>query len=202
MPCTSHSTLPSDFLDAIGFFVEDCDEFVADDLALGFGIGHAGEFIEETFGGVDRDQMQAEIVAQVLLHFFEFVLAQDAVVDEDAGESGCAFAVAHGAIDQRGGHRRVDAAGESADGASLAYGLAYAGDGGVDEMLRSPCRFGAANVKGEVAQDVRARLGVVDFGVELHRPHFSFRGFDGGDGARRPGNEVESGGEFFCFVAV
>ncbi len=32
------------FLDAMGFFVEDGDEFVADDFALCFGIGHAGEF--------------------------------------------------------------------------------------------------------------------------------------------------------------
>ena len=121
--------------DAVGFLIEDCDEFVADDLALGFGIGHAGEFFKEALGGIDRDQVQAEIVAQSLLHFFEFVFAQDAVVDEHASQPGCAFAVAHSAVHQGSGNRRVDAAGERADGASLAYGLAHAGDGGIDEML-------------------------------------------------------------------
>ena len=43
--------------------------------------------VEEAVGGVDRDEVQAQLVAQVLLHFLEFVLAQHAVVHEDAGET-------------------------------------------------------------------------------------------------------------------
>ncbi len=125
-------------------------------LRLVSGIGHAGELGEETFGGIDRHQVQAKIVAQSLLHFFEFILAQHAVVDEHASEARPALAVAHGAIHQSGGHGRIDAAGERADGASLADGLAHAGDSGVNEVLRGPGRFGAADFESEVAQDIRA----------------------------------------------
>ena len=122
--------------------VEDRDEFVADDLALGLRIGHAGELVQETIGGIDRDQVQAQLVAQALLHFFELVLAQHAVVDEHASEARNTLVVAHGAIHQGGGHGGIDAAGEGADGASLAHGLAHAGDGGIDEVLRRPGGLG------------------------------------------------------------
>ena len=45
-------------------------------------------------------------------------------------------------------------------------------------------------------------LGVVYFGMELHRPHFSLGGFDGGHRVGRTGHQVEAGGKFHCFVAV
>ena len=92
-----------------------------------------------------------KFVAQTLLYFFEFILAQHAVVDEYASEARNTLVVAHGPIDQNGGHGGIDAAGEGADGPSLAHSLAHAGDGGIDEVLRRPGGFGAANVESEVA---------------------------------------------------
>ncbi len=119
----------------MGLVVEDLDEFAADGLALGFGIGDAGEFAEESAAGVDGDEVEAELGAQVFLHLEELVLAQDAVVDEDAGE-----AVADGAMDEHGGDGGIDSAGERADGVAVADLFANGGDGGFDEVLRVSSR--------------------------------------------------------------
>ena len=66
--------------------VEDLDELVADDLSLRLRIAHSRQLLHEALGGIDRNQVQAEIVAQIFLHFLELVFAQHAVVDEHAGE--------------------------------------------------------------------------------------------------------------------
>ena len=58
----------------------------ADDLALFLWVFHAGEFAEEEVGRVNSVDVEAELVAQVLLHGLELVFAQHSVVDEDAGQ--------------------------------------------------------------------------------------------------------------------
>ncbi len=79
------------------------------------------ELAEEKLGGVDGINVEAELVAQVLLHAVELVFAQHSVVDEDAGQL-----VADGAMDEHGGDGGIDAAGESADDAAVADLLADA----------------------------------------------------------------------------
>src|SRR6185369_5411533 len=116
-------------LNALRFLVEYRDEFLADDFPLRLRISDASEFSEKTLGGVNCDQPQPEVIAQALLNLFELILAQHAVVDEHTSKPGRAFVAPHGAIHQSGRNPGVDAAGESADGASLAHGLADAGDG-------------------------------------------------------------------------
>ena len=54
----------------------------------------------------------------------------------------------------------------------------------------------------KVAQDIGAERGVVDFGMELHRPHLLFGILDRGDGVGRRGSQVKAGRQFFGFVAV
>ena len=91
----------------MGFFVEDIDEALADNLAFAFRLGDAGEFGEEFFACIDADyvQTQALIVAQ---HVFELVFAKHTVVDENAGEI-----VADSAVEEHGSHRRSAAATKS-----------------------------------------------------------------------------------------
>jgi hypothetical protein len=67
----------------VGFLVEYSDELVADDFTFPFRIGHSRKLAEEALGGIHRVNVQAELFAQVLLDLFEFVFAQDAIVDED-----------------------------------------------------------------------------------------------------------------------
>ena len=48
-----------------GFFLEHVDELITDDLALLLRVAHSGKFREEAFGGVHRDQVQAQAPQQV-----------------------------------------------------------------------------------------------------------------------------------------
>src|SRR5947207_15555369 len=95
--------------DSMRLVVEDCNKFGADAFALGFGVYDSGELIEEALAGIDGDDVKAEPL-QVFLHVFEFVFAQDAIVDEDASQllSDCL-------MHQHGSDRRIDTAGEAAD---------------------------------------------------------------------------------------
>src|SRR5258708_37121033 len=78
-------------------FVEYRDKFVADNLSFRFRIDNAGKFGEKALSRIHRDQMQPKFLAEALLDFFEFILAQHAVVHEHAGQERL-VAVAHGAI--------------------------------------------------------------------------------------------------------
>ena len=149
---TLHQPLDLAFalLDAAGFFLEHFDEFVANDLAFLLGIIHAFELSEKTVGGVDGIEVKAEFIAQRFLYFLEFVLAQHAIVHEDASQARFAFCIAQRAIDQHRCDGRIHATGERADGASAADLLFHLLDGRIDEALRSPCRLRAANLEDEI----------------------------------------------------
>src|SRR5208283_126131 len=71
-------------LNAMCFVIEDFDELVADDLPFSLRINHSRQFPQEAIGGIDRNQVQAEMVTQILLNFLELVLAQYSIVDEYA----------------------------------------------------------------------------------------------------------------------
>ena len=98
-------------------------------------VGDAGERVEEPVGGVDGVQPRAGGGHEVALHLLALARAQQAVVDEHAGE-----AVADGALDERGGHRGVDAAGEPADRPAVADLRADGLDLLVDDRCGGPGR--------------------------------------------------------------
>ena len=77
---------------------------------------------------------------------------QQAVVDEDAGEL-----VADRLVDQHGGHRAVDAAGQPADHAALADLGADLGDLARAEMRHGPVARQAGDAVHEVADQLAAR---------------------------------------------
>src|SRR5438552_2420420 len=85
----------------VSFFFENSDEFVADDFAFLLRIGNPSQLAKKTLSRIYSHDMQAELVTQVLLNFFEFILAQHTVIDEDAGEAGGTIAVAQSTINQR-----------------------------------------------------------------------------------------------------
>ena len=105
-------------------------------------------------------------------------------------------------MDEHGGNGGIDAAGESADHASVADLLADGFDGFVDEALRRPVGREAADVEDEVAQDGSSLLGVVDFGMELHGVVLARGIFEGGLGVGGLRDEMEAGRKLFGFVAV
>ena len=202
MPCTSQVDLAFFFFDAVGFFVEDRDEFVADDFALLFGIGDSGKLCQKALGGVDGDHVQSELVAQVLLNFFKFVFAQHAVVHKDASQSRFAApsrmarSTSTAATEESTPPERAQIA------RPLPTCLAHLRDGGIDEVLRGPGGFGSANIQSEVAQNVCATRRVVNFGMKLHGPHLRV----GDSRWRQPRSEIlrssESLRAVLRFVAV
>ena len=107
------------FGDAVGFVVKDGDELGADSLSLCLRVGDAGELVEKAAAGVYGDDVEAELATKILLHGAELVFAQDAVVDEDAGELR-----ANGLVNEDGGDGGIDSAGEATDDVAVADLLA------------------------------------------------------------------------------
>src|SRR5437763_5114541 len=62
------------------------DEFIADQLALRFGIGHSFEQREKAIAGVHILQTHMKILAENALHDFFFSRAEQAVVYKNASE--------------------------------------------------------------------------------------------------------------------
>jgi hypothetical protein len=101
--------------------LEDLDELAADDLALGLGVGHAQPGGPGTARWRPHAPPWHAAAGEHLHHHRAFVQAQQAVVDEDAGQL-----VADGAVDQRRGHAGVDAARQAQDDLFVAHLLADA----------------------------------------------------------------------------
>src|SRR5262249_13754609 len=144
-----------------GFRLEDLDERGADDPALPLRVLDAGEVLEEAGRRVDVADVELHRIAEDRDHLPGLAPAAEAVVDEDAGQ-----AVADGAMDERRGHGRVDAAGERTEDPSRARALANAGHPGLSETSHRPRRRRAADPEDEVAQDLAPIDGVRDLGME------------------------------------
>ena len=71
--------------DAGGFFFEDADEAVADELALALRVGHALEIGQKRFGCVDRLQPDVHVALEGVDDLLSFALTQQPVVHEQAG---------------------------------------------------------------------------------------------------------------------
>ena len=84
-------------------------------LRLASGSADAGEALEEQRAGVDVDQRDVEVAAEQVDHLLGLAEAEQAGVDEDAGEL-----VADGLVQEQGGDGGIDAAGEAADDAGRA----------------------------------------------------------------------------------
>ena len=132
--------------DPLRLLVEDRDELAANHLALLLRVGHARQPSQKSLARIDRDHAQAKPLAHVLLHLGKLILAQHAVVDEDAGQP-----VADGARHQHRGHAGIDTAAQSADRMTVAYLRPHALHCRLDKVLRRPIRLRAADVEHEVA---------------------------------------------------
>jgi hypothetical protein len=120
------------------------------------------------------------------------------VIDEYASEL-----VADRFMDQHGRHRRVDAAGETADHLALADLGADLLDGFLAEGAHGPVAGEAGDVAHEVADQFRAIGRMRHFRVKLHRIEFSdVIGDDRDRRARRLGDGAEAVGHLGDAVAM
>ncbi len=146
-----------------GFGLEHLDEFAADDFALGFRVADAGQVAQELVCGVDADDFDAQILGEHVHHHVAFVQAQQAVVDEHAGQL-----VANGAVDQRGGDGGIDAAGQAENDFVAADLLADFRDRFGDVVAHDPVGLAAADFMHKAVQHGLALHRVRHFRVELH----------------------------------
>jgi hypothetical protein len=166
-----------------GGVLEDADELLADRLALGLGLGDAGELAEEAVLRVDGDQPRGGVRAEGLLDLLGLVVAHEPVVDVDADEL-----VADGLVDERRGDRRVDAAGQAAQHLRVADLLADGVDGRLDDRVRGPRRPRPGRGE-ERLDDVEPPRGVGDLGVVLDAEEAPLGVLEGGD--RRAGGRPD-----------
>ena len=171
------SSLPEEgeMPEAGGFFLENGDEFGADELPFAFGFGDALEAGKEPRGGIDPDEGDPEGQAEEFVHFLGFVLPQEAVVDEDAGE-----AVAEGFVEEEGGDAGIHAPGNPHQDGFVPHEGTDAGDLFFDVPRHRPRRLGPAEIEGETPQDVGPVDGMLDFGVELDAEPRFLAVLDGG----------------------
>ena len=101
------------------------------------------------------------MVAEQAHHLLRFALTQQAVIDEDAGE-----VFADRFMDQHGGHRRIDAAGQAAQHTPLPHLLADAFDRLAAEGRHGPVGFEAGDLVDEVGQQLCAVGRMDDFGMK------------------------------------
>ncbi len=143
--------------------LEDADELLAHDRPLLLGIGDAGEPVEEAPLRLHVHERHAEVAGEGLHDLLGFVLAQETVVDEDAGEL-----VADCLVHEQCRDRGVDAARERAEDALVPDYRSDALDLLLDDRCRRPRRRDVRDLVQEVLEDVLAVRRVDDLGVELH----------------------------------
>ena len=143
--------------------LEDADELLADDLPLAPRDPRRPSSRERNRScACDVDERDVEVPGERLDHLLGLVLAQQAVVDEDAREL-----VADRLVHEQRGDGRVDAAREPADHALGADLRADALDLLLDHRGGRPRGRRAREVVEEVLQDLLAVRRVDDLGVEL-----------------------------------
>jgi hypothetical protein len=189
---------PLRLLQLAGGAGEHLDELAADDLALLLRIGDAGELAEELLAGVDGDHLRVQPVGEHLHHHAGLVEAQQPVVDEDAGQP-----VADGAVDQRRGDARVDAAREAEDHLVAADLVADPRHRLVDVVAHHPVGPGTADVEDEALEQLATLHRVGDLGMELHAVvAAALVGHAGDRAARRRCHQAEAGRQRRDLVAV
>ena len=145
---------------ALGF--KDADELLTDDPALFLRLRHTGQAGQEPVCRVHAHEME-RTVGKRGFHLVGFVLPQQAVIHENAGELG-----ADRLREQRGAHRRVHAAGQCQQHPAIANLLSQLCHGAFPKALHRPVTGGMADPRQKVAQHRLSVLRVADLRVELY----------------------------------
>ncbi len=178
--------------------LEHIDEQPADDLSFFLGIGHARQLAQEQLAGVHTNHLGVQLAREHVHHQVALVQAQQAVIDEHAGE-----VVADGAVNQRCRHRRIDSARQTEDDLLITDLRANALHRFSDVIAHDPVATAAADLSHKTCEHGPALHGVSDFGVKLHGVVTARLVGHARDGATRRGrHELEPRGHIGHLVAV
>ena len=154
---------PTRTLNLLRLSVENVNESRTDGLALGFGVGNAFQFFEEQMARMNTYHIEAHFLIGIE-NFLKLVLAQEAIIDENAGQ-----VPTNRLVEQNGSHGAVHTTRKAENDFVVAQLFFQTRHRVVDERVRGPVALAAANAECEVGQHLRAFLGVEHFGMELHR---------------------------------
>src|SRR5271156_4162222 len=176
-------------VELVRFLFEDRDEFVTDADPLLLRLDDAGQAREESFRGVDLQDVEMEHVAERGDDSLGFVCPQEPRIDEDAGQLRT-----DRARNQSGRDRGIDAARERADHFAVSDLRANLPDRAIDERLHLPGRGDLRDAVEKIRDDALSRFRVDDFGVELDAVELARGIAHRGDGARNRAREyLETG---------
>ena len=139
------------------------DEQAADRLALDLGVVDALERVEKQLLRLHMAQRDIVVVAKQAHDLLGLALAQQPVIDEDAGQR-----VADGLVNQHGGDGAVDAARKAAEHAPLPDLLLDRARGLAAEGRHGPVGLEPGDLVQEIRDQLRAVGRMHDFEVELH----------------------------------
>src|SRR5829696_5598775 len=152
----------SGVLEFVRLLLEGADELLTDDLALRLGVRDVSELVQETSRRVYVDERHVRVLAERLDDLLGLIVSQETVGDEDARQI-----VADGPVDEHRRRRRIDPAGEPADGPCVAYLFSYPLDSVGNDVDRRPLGPAAAGLVEEVLEHLHPVLCVPDLGLEL-----------------------------------
>ena len=153
---------------------------------------------QELVGRVHADHLGVQLAHKHVHDHVALVQAQQAVVDEHAGEL-----VADGAVDQRRSHRRIDPAGQAENHLFVAHLLADLLHRFFNVVAHHPVGPGGADVEHKALQHGPALHRVGDLGVKLHGVEVPCLVGHAGDGATvGAGHELEAWRQLGDLVAV
>ncbi|OPY12022.1 MAG: hypothetical protein A4E69_02474 [Syntrophus sp. PtaB.Bin138] len=156
--------------------VEDLDKDPPDDLALPFRILDALQGGKKLGPGPDEPDVHAKMPFEQRKDLFRFPLAQQAVVDKDAGQL-----VSDGLVEKQRRDGRVHSAAQSQDDASVSHCGADLLHGIPDKGGHGPAFPAAADEKEKVFQHLLPFRGVHDFRMELESVKAPLRILNGGN---------------------
>ena len=181
-----------------GLLFEHLDEQVADDLALALGIVDAFQGGEKPRLGIHADHLHPHVLGERGHDLVAFPVAQQAVVDEHAGQL-----IAERLVQQRGDHRGIHPAGKPQQDTVPTDTVAHRSDAVLDDVAGRPQRCAVAQIDDETLQDALPLAGMGDFGMKLQAVEAALVVRDAGDrGAFGARDELEAGRQFGDLVAM
>ena len=129
-----------------GLLLEHADELAADDLALGLGLVHVGQKVQEAVGGIHVHQVRVHLVLEHVDDLLGLALAHKPVVHVHAHE-----VLPDGLDEQRRHHRGIHAARQRQQHLLVAHLLANGGNLFVDKRL---CQLGGGDALHVVGANV------------------------------------------------
>ena len=148
--------------DLFGLRFKDADEFFSDDLPFLLRFGYARQMREEALLRIHPDEVQIP-AGKRGFHLISLILAHQAVIDKDAGQS-----LPDGFRQQGRRDGGIHPAGKRQQDSSVSDFLPYRVDGSLLEIGHGPVSGRSADFVQEVAQHPAAVFGMIDLRMKLH----------------------------------